>query len=364
MKDITIVGAGNGGCAMAADLTLRGFQVRLCEIYNPNRIQELKKHGGIELTGAAGKGLLCPKLMTTSIDEAIKDVDIIFCTIPANGLEFNIRKFVPYLRSGQIIILTPGGVGGALFITNLLNHEKIENLFVGETCTLPYGCRLASPFHVEVYNVSKDVVFAMLPDIKTDEVLKLIKLFLPNLIKGETVLETDLTYVNYLLHPVGMILNAGWIEHRKGDFAFYYDGISPSVAKILEELDNERLNIIRALKFKPISFVEWSFRRGKSQLRDSVYNSIHSGISNRTIKAPKSLEHRYILEDVPYGLVPISYLGQLLNIQMPVTNALILIASRMCGKDFMKEGWNLEKMGISKMSLTQIKKWVYEGSLL
>ena len=78
MNDIAIVGAGNGGCAMAADLTLRGFQVRLCEIYLPNRISELKKRGGIELTGAAGKGLFRPKLMTTDIKKALEGVKIIF----------------------------------------------------------------------------------------------------------------------------------------------------------------------------------------------------------------------------------------------------------------------------------------------
>jgi len=364
MKDIAIVGAGNGGCAMAADLTLRGFHVRLCEIYLPNRISELKKHGGIELTGAAGKGLLCPKLMTTSIEEAIKDVNIIFFTIPAVGLEFHVHKLISYLKPGQIIILTPGAVGSTLFVTNLLNHEKVDNIFVGETCTLPYGCRLTNPFHVEVYDVAKEVLFAMLPDIKTEEVLKLINPLLPNLIKGETVLETSLSYMNYLFHPVGMILNAGWIEHRKGDFAFYYDGISPSVAKVLEELDNERLNIIRALKFKAISFVEWLFRRGKTQLKDSVYDAIHSSIPNKNFKAPENLKHRFMLEDVPYGLVPISYFGQLLNIRTPVTDALILIASQMCGEDFKEKGRNLEKMGISKMSLARIKKWVYEGSLL
>ena len=361
MKDIMILGAGNGGCALAADLTARSFSVRLCETYVKERINHLKEHGGIELTGAAGEGLFKPKLMTTNIEEAMEGVDIIFCTIPANGIEFNIRNSLPYLKPGQIIILTPGAVGSALCITNLLKQEKIENVFVGELCTMPYGCRLTSPYLVEVYDVAKDILFAMLPDRKTNEVLETIKPLLPNLIKAETVLETSLNYMNYVFHPVGMILNAGWIEHGKENFAFYYDGISPSVAKVLEALDNERLEIIKKFKFKTVSFVEWFYRRGKTHVKDNVYNAIHSSIPNKKFLSPDSLKHRFILEDVPYGLVPIFYFAKLLNVQTPITDALITISSQMCDVDFVKEGRNLEKMGIANMSLSEIKKFVLEG---
>lgn len=361
MTDFLIVGAGNGGCAMAADLTARDFPVRLCEIYFPERITDLKEHSGIDLTGAAGKGLFKPKLMTANIEEAIEDVDIIFFTVPANGIEYHIHEFLPYLKSGQIIILTPGAVGSALSVTNILKQKKIKDVFVGETCTLPYGCRLVNPYHVEVYDVAKNVLFAMLPDQKTDKVLDKITSLLPNLIKAETVLETSLNYMNYLFHPIGMILNAGWIEHGKEKFAFYYDGISPSVAKVLEALDEERLNILKKLEFKTISFVEWFYRRGKTHVKDTVYNAVHSSIPNKKFLSPDTLNHRFILEDIPYGLVPVSFFGKLINIQTPITNALITISSQMCGIDFMREGRNLEKMGISNMSISEIKEFVLEG---
>ncbi|MFX0197872.1 MAG: NAD/NADP octopine/nopaline dehydrogenase family protein [Candidatus Hodarchaeota archaeon] len=363
MKPIAVVGAGNGGCAMSAHLTLQGFEVNLCEIYFPKRIEDLENHGGIELTGAAGNALVRPKLMTTNIGDAIQDVEFIIWPIPASGHEFHVREIAPHLKPGQHLILTPGAVGGALFVANLLHQLKVRNIHIGETCTLPYGCRLTSPFRVEVYDVAKYLLFAMLPDVETERVFKLLNPVFPNLTRGETVLETSLSYPNLLLHPAGIILNTGWIEHRKGDFAYYYDGISPSVAKILEELDIERLNIVRAFNLKPMPFVEWFFRRGKTENKDSMYSAIHTSIPNRTIRAPESLDHRFILEDVPFALVPLHHFGQLLNMPTPVTDALILLASRMCGRDFLKEGSDLEKMGISKMSPREVKKWVTEGNL-
>jgi len=361
MKPVAVVGAGNGGCAMTGHFTLRGFEVNLCEIYTPKRIEELKDRGGIELSGATGDGFVQPRLMTTNPAEAIEGVDLIFWPIPANGHEFHVRQFAPHLKPGQILILAPGGVGGTLFVANLLKQLKIKDISVGETCTLPYGCRLANPFHVNVFDINKDVLFAMFPDVETKKALERIHPYLPNLIKSETVLETSLSYPNLLLHPVGMILNAGWIEHRKGDFCYYYDGISPSVARILEDLDNERLEILRAFNFEPIPFVDWFFRRGKTETKESVYEAIHTSIPDRTIRAPESLNHRFLLEDVPFALVPLHYFGQLAGISTPITDALILLASRMFRRDFLKEGYDLEKMGISGMSIPQLKKWAVEG---
>lgn len=358
MKDILIIGAGNGGCALAADLTARNFSVRLCSIYTLNRIKKIKEHGGIELKGVLGKGRYTPKIMTSNIEEALKNVNIIFCTVPANGIEFTIYKMIPYLESGQIIILVPGAVGGALFIRNLLKQERIRNINIGETCTLPYGCRLVTPYLVEIYDVAKNVLFAMLPDSETNDILDTIKILLPNFIKAETILETSMNYMNYLFHTPGMILNTGWIEHSEESFAFYYDGISPSVAKIIEAMDNERLNILRQFSLKTVKFEEWLFRRGKTNAKDSVYNAVHGSVPNKNYLSPDSLNHRFILEDVPYGLVPISFFGKLVNIDTPVTDALITISSHMCGINFMKEGRNLLKMGINNLSINEIKKSV------
>ena len=364
MKPIAIVGAGNGGCAMAADLTLRGIPVHLCEIYRLERIFELKKRGGIELGGAAGSGLATPKLLTTDFAEGVRDVDVIIWTIPANGHAFHVRQAAPHLRANQVLILTPGAVGGALFVNHSLKQLGVMDVHVGETCTLPYGCRLTNPFHVEIYDVAKDVLFAMFPDVETDRILALLKPIFPNLSRGETVLDTSLNYMNMLLHPVGVILNAGWIEHRRGDFAYYYEGISPAVARVLEEVDWERLNILRALSLRPVSFVEWFFRRGKTENKESVYMAIHSSVPNRNFRAPESLEHRFLVEDVPFGLVPLAQFGRLLGVATPVTNALILLASKMCGQDFSQDGIDLHKMGIAGMPPTQLKNWVSAGRLV
>ncbi len=50
IKTIAILGAGHGGCAAAADLTLRGFAVRL-HARSAERLAPLRAAGGVEIEG-------------------------------------------------------------------------------------------------------------------------------------------------------------------------------------------------------------------------------------------------------------------------------------------------------------------------
>ena len=61
-------------------------------------------------------------------------------------------------------------------------------------------------------------------------------------------------------------------------------------------------------------------------------------IVTNTIVEPETLDHRYITEDVPYGLIPISELGRKLGVTTPLIDSFIEIASMIIQKDFRKTG--------------------------
>src|SRR4029079_11862147 len=96
-------------------------------------------------------------------------------------------------------------------------------------------------------------------------------------------------------------------------------------------------------------FIRRGWRRGACRASDSAYQAIHQSEPNKTIKAPPSLDHRYIKEDVGYGLVPMAEIGKLLGVRTPVMEALITLASTALGLDFRTEGLTLEKMGLAKI---------------
>jgi len=130
-------------------------------------------------------------------------------------------------------------------------------------------------------------------------------------------------------------------------------------------LDGERLEIVRALGLTPLRFVDIFHGAGLTTTgaRDSgsSYQAIHESEPNFTIKSPPSLDHRYIKEDVGYGLVPMAEIGKLLGIETPVMDALITLASVALGIDFRVEGLTLEKMGLAGVAPADLQRILTDG---
>jgi opine dehydrogenase len=187
----------------------------------------------------------------------------------------------------------------------------------------------------------------------------------PSLVPAENVLETGLLNINAIMHPAGMVGNAGWIEETAGDFYYYRQGITPAVAAWIEAVDRERLEIVGRLGLKALRFVDIFHQAGLTsrEARDSgsVYQAIHESMPNRTIKAPPTLDHRYIKEDIGYGLVPMAQLGEWLGVKTPVMNALITLASVVSHTDYRREGLTLAKMGLAHVDTSELPELLQNG---
>jgi opine dehydrogenase len=83
---------------------------------------------------------------------------------------------------------------------------------------------------------------------------------------------------------------------------------------------------------------------------------------NKTIKSPPSLDHRYVHEDVGYGLVPISALGRLAGVETPTIDALIRLAGLAVGIDYMRDGLTLERLGLAGKSPSELLRFVQNGT--
>ncbi|MGH7887882.1 MAG: 2-dehydropantoate 2-reductase N-terminal domain-containing protein, partial [Candidatus Binatia bacterium] len=121
IKKIAILGAGNGGCAAAADLTLRGFQVRLFSRSESTTVK-LGKLGEIEIVEAGQSKKAAPFFISPHLPPVVQVVDLIVITTPAVGHEYLARGMANYLTDGQKILLNPGHTGGALHFANVLRQ--------------------------------------------------------------------------------------------------------------------------------------------------------------------------------------------------------------------------------------------------
>ncbi len=364
VKTVAILGGGNGGYAAAADLTLKGFNVLLFSRW-PEEFNPLREQGGIYLIDSAGEQFVPIYRVCHGIEEALQEAEVILVTVPAIAHDYYARACVPHLKNGQIIVLNPGSTGGSLAFKKILKEEKTGlDLPVCETNTLTYICRLVGPAKIRITSRTK-VHFASLPGKKTKECFQIFQRLFPDTTARKNVLETSLTNINAVLHPPGMILNAGWIEHTKGDFSYYCEGSTPSVARVMEEVDKERMALCRKLDCPTDRFLDYFYRAGSTSERayrsGSLYQALQESEPNRFIRAPENLSYRFLTEDVPFGIVPMASLGERLGVPTPTINALIDLASLICERNFRQTGWSVEKMGIKGMSLESLLNYVENG---
>lgn len=350
IKTIAVLGAGNGGCAAAADLTLRGYEVRLFS-RSESTIAKLAKRGEIEIIENGVKKSAAPHFMSPHLPPVVQGADLIIVAAPAVAHEYLAKNLASYLTDGQRILLNPGHTGGALHFANLLRGLGCKaDVRLCETVTLTYICRMPEPGRVEVYRRTTNLRCAAFPGKFTGELVGEVQAVFPNIIAAENVLETGFSNINAIMHPAGMLGNAGWIEKTGGDFLYYHEGITPTIAAWIEEVDEERLEIVNRLGLKPLRFIDIFYQAGLTSVdaraSGSVYRAINESEPNLTIKSPPTLDHRYIKEDVGYGLVPMAEIGRLMEIKTPVIDALITLASVAMGTDYRSEGLTLEKMGL------------------
>lgn len=362
---IAVLGAGNGGSAAAADLTLRGHQVHL---YSRSQatLQPILERGGIEVLEGGSSAFARPHLVTSDMAETVADVDLIMITAPSVAHEYIGRCLAPHLHDDQIVLLNPGHTGGALHLSFVLRESGVKTkIRICETVTLTYICRLTGPARVEIYRRTTHLRCAAFPGKFTPDLVEQISKIFPHIVPAENVMQTGLSNINAIMHPAGMVGNAGWIEERAGDFYFYREGITPAIANVISKVDQERIGIVRRLGLPPLSFVEIFFQAGltseAARSSGSVYRAIRESIPNQTIKSPGNLDHRYLKEDVGYGLVPMAEIGRLMEVETPVIDALITVASELSEINYRSEGLTLEKMGLSGVKPEDLKALLHEG---
>jgi len=362
---VAVLGAGNGGCAAAADLTLRGYEVRLYS-RSQTTLQPILERGGIEILEAGKQGFARPQLVTSSMAEAVGGAELIMIAAPSLAHEGLGKSLAPYLTDGQVIFLNPGHTGGSLHLASVLRgcHLKAK-IRILETVTLTYICRLIAKATVEIYARTTHLRAAAFPGKFTSGTVADIKGIYPNMVQAENVMETGLANINAIMHPAAMAGNAGWIEATAGNFYFYREGITPAIANMIGAIDRERLEIVKKLGLPVLSFVQIFYQAGltsdSARSSGSIYRAIKESAPNQRIKSPQTLDHRYLHEDVGYGLVPMAETARLLGVETPVIDALITLTSEMNQADYRAEGLTLEKMGLAQVKPQDLKVVLHEG---
>jgi len=273
--------------------------------------------------------------------------------VPVFRRETFIKEFALYLEDAQIIAIWPGYFG-VLQCAKLLKDLGVEkDIAIAETESLIYNCTKLGNAKVRKKGQKEKMLVSVFPGKKKEDTFRELKKIYSQFLPSKNVLETTLVNVNPTLHPQSVLLNLYRVERKFYPFdeklnkpvEKAYD-VTPGMARVMEQVDMERVKIGEklGLKLNSLKKTLGIFYGAKGK---DLYETISTCYAYQVQGAPTSLEDRYMTEDIPYGLVPYTFLEEQLGVSLDMIRAMATIGCATTGRDFWKVGLDMEAVGLA-----------------
>lgn len=341
---VSVIGCGNVGVAIAADLAICGHDVSIVKTTQTNEsvFEKIRSNGNRILLKENGKYTKAIVSKLTHDLSEISSADVIFVTIQSTYHEQLIEKMSQYLNDNQIIVVV---------------CSYISSLYFKKHCSAnPVIVETIGPFlegRIELEDTDGEIVFrvgcrlnrsplSVYPQNKAEESMEILKRLDSSFSNEYSPIESALLNPNLILHTVGAIMSIPRIEYSKGNFCMYREAYArgnDATLKIMLSLDEEKKAVLEKLGYKPTDIFDAGGFLGDPI--ESFYK--YSESSDRAI-SPTSVRSRYITEDVSQGLVLMESIANEIGVPVPVTSSLINIADAALGYNFRENGRTLGKL--------------------
>lgn len=349
---IAIIGAGNGGQAMAGHFALMGHDITL---YNRSlaKIAPIAETKEIRLSDKINSSARVNRV-TDDLKEAVAEAELVMITTTADAHREIAAQMAAHLTENQVIVLNPGRTFGALEFSTEVKKVAKKRLFIAESQSLLYACRAESPGNVRIIGIKDSVYLAAYPSSDTDYVLDIVNGIFPCFVKAENILHTGLENIGAMFHPAVIIFNAAAIE--RGNLFYFYNDMTPATAEFLNNIDNERLNIGRAFGIDLLSLSDWVSYAYKNIKGATLREKMLNNPAYYKILAPNTLYSRLMLEDVPTGIVPLIELAKLARVETPLMCSILNISQSLLRINFGRSGRTLKSLGLKGLPVKELKR--------
>jgi opine dehydrogenase len=336
-RKIAVISTGNGGQALAAYFSLKGYDVALYA-RDQERV-DMFTDNVFTLSGEV-KGTTAVSLISRDMEEVVRGAYLVMVTTPAQYHHVVGAAMAPFLADGQTVILNPGRTFGTYaFEKTLLENGCAADIALGETDTFVFTCRSVDIGKPVVYKIKNTVRVAAHKGYgTTEELVALLSEHFDSILPARGVLYTGFSNIGMIFHPMPILMNITRVE-AKEDFLFYIDGISPLVAGILEKMDDERVAVARSFGTDVSDAGGW-LRECYGSQGSTLYELIQGTDAYRNVLAPTDIDTRYVFEDIRTGCVPVSCAGKYAGISTETLDAVIRWASLLYDTDFYAVGRN------------------------
>ncbi|MER9344533.1 NAD/NADP octopine/nopaline dehydrogenase family protein [Mesorhizobium sp. M0323] len=353
---VSILGAGAIAYGLAACLAEAGHDPML---WSPSGERTKALATGQSLTATGAIEATVSVRIAKDCKEAIAAADVVMVALPANGHKKVMDAAAPYLREGMPVIISSHSSFGALYLSRQLAELKVRLPIVVWGTTLVTG-RQSGPTEVHVASVRQKVDVATLPFEAMDQGFELCTtLFGDRFVKRDGLLAIALSNLNPQNHLGIALLNLTRME--KGEQWSQAGNVTPAVGRFIEALDAERLAI--AARFGiAVRTVEEHFSLSfhvpmgtVSEMNQEMDRQGRGGFG------PTTIESRYVLEDVPFGLLPTVLLGKIGGKPAILHEAGIAIFSAAYGRDLKGDNDILPALGIEGIGKVDLENLCRKG---
>ncbi len=338
---IAILGAGNTGKANSVWLSQLHQDVILYD-RDPARLSPIREEGLTASGAAEGRFSVS---VTCDLAQAVRGADVILVCTVAGGHRPLAAALKGLLRAGQAIVVTNGCWGAAEFDLELGREAEEKGCRIAETNGQLILCSSPAPQAVYLKTVKKSILLACTRPDRTQAVLDLLSPMFPQFQAASNILETSLNNSNPISHGPLALFNLTRMENGE-DYLLFGTGITPRVARFIEKCDAERVAVVKACGVRAPTALEM-LNSFWPEPQPTLYDVFHNTAAYSVTKGPTSLDHRYLSEDLPYGLVPYVRLGKKLGIATPYLDALIQIFSMYMEIDYLSLGPAVERMDLA-----------------
>jgi opine dehydrogenase len=326
---IAVLGGGHGAYAAAADLSEQGHDVRWWR-RDAATLAPLVANPVLTLKDYQGRREVRIARVCAQMGDAVEGAELILLPTPAFAQIDIATAMAPHLRDGQVLFLAPGAFGSYAILQQLRALGCAMDVAIAETATLPYLTRKHGPSEIAITVRAKRLPTGVFPARHGGHALDTIRRAYSCIEPIEDALSAALMNAGPIIHPPLILMNAGPLEHFER-WDIHKEGTQPSIRRVTDTLDAERIAVREALGYRPYHFPlrdhytsdRWMYGNAHDKLTDSGDWREHIELAT----------HRYMREDVEYGLAFLVSVANWAGVPSPVANGLLALGSAVLGRD-------------------------------
>lgn len=342
---VSILGAGAIAYGLAAFLAQSGHEPTL---WSPSGQRTKALAAGALLKATGDIEATVPVRIARDCKDAVAGADVVIIALPVNGHKMVIDAAAPHLADGVPVIISSHGSFAALYLSKRLAERRIRLPIVVWGTTLLSG-RQVGPAEVHVTTIRQKLDVATLPFSAQDQGYDLCTtLFGDRFVKRDGMLAIALSNLNPQNHLGIALLNLSRME--KAERWSQAGNVTPAVGRLIEALDAERLAIAAHFDIA-VRTVEEHFSLSfhvpmgtVSEMNQEMDRQGRGGFG------PATIESRYILEDVPFGLLTTVLLGKISGKPALLHESGVAIVSAAYGRDLRADNDILPALGLDGLA--------------